>query len=285
MLALKDDNASTRREIDPIATIQVAGTSPSLVYSNVSLVAKISSVCFLPLTSHSIDSRESGDSDSSDDDEWVLRCNALHANHSVPGLPANMSLQGRLLVSCSVEGDTPMWDLGLLRRIRTLAPCRGAGLSLQRVVDHGILYQTRDTKGTISLYDVNHSSFTGGDVDYCSEVTSFQTRSRTFCKAAPCEGSSHLVGLPSENDQIVTVRDWRVPPMDSPVVSMHAALGMNKTIDYAFTRNYGMLTSIAFLKTPSISDNKHIVACGMENGTIYYHDLKMLGKPVDVHNI
>jgi WD domain, G-beta repeat len=249
---------------------------------------------------------DGGGSSSSEESELNLRCGtvAFNPKDATRNLSVRDCLKNQLLAVCTVEGDTPIWDLGSHQRIGTLASNRGPGLSLSRVADK-ISYHTRDLEGTVSLYDPLHSLSINHDRGQIAMtgIASIQTASRTFCKASPCQGQPNLVGLPSEDDQTVTVRDWRVPPTSSPVVSMHAALGVTRTWDYASTRKYGMLTSIAFLDMSSVlppaststfikslsippltSTCRPVLACGMENGSIYYHDLAMTRSGIGIYN-
>jgi WD40 repeat protein len=136
-------------------------------------------------------------------------------------------------------------------------------------------------------------------------LMSWETYSQTFCAAAPCTGNPNLLALPSEGESDVTIRDLRMDPSLQPVAIFpgDAAAGLPTTegeedrgghTGNKSSKQHGMLTSLAFSEsylhhptTASMgrtegaglfsSSSRPIVACGMESGTVFFHDLAMLG--------
>jgi len=280
--------------------------------------SSIASVCFLPTLRGSFhsntgdddaDSRTSFSSSSSSDDEGVqFRCRGMLMAESQSASDITRSarqaaaathlLSGRYIASCHANGECNLWDLGQGQLARTesnhLVKNRGPGWMLRRVEektrDEGgshFLYQTRDNRGTVSIHAWDHA----GQFEEAATISSFSTYSQTFCAATPCTGSSNLVALPSANESKVTVRDWRVDSSSNPIAVFDAASASaeedSDVFDSTNPRKHGMLTSLAFSQsgntqmqsTMNHCNSSHpIIACGMESGTVFFHDLRMLGK-------
>lgn len=263
--------------------------------------SSITSVCFLPLREpyatddmppsvyHSTDNNEDEEDssdDSSSDEELQLRCQSMlqaePSSRRDPTLQARQTaaslqfLEGRQLVSSHANGEVLLWDLSQRQICRPdFIENRGPGWMLRRIeTTTQLLYQTRDGRGTVSLHDLE----AGNGV-----VASFETFSQTFCSVAPCTGNKHLIALPSEDETEVLIRDLRQNPKSAPVAFFPGA-----GIVQEGSTKHGMLTSLAFSESSSStrdesshSSSRPIIACGMESGTVFFHDLAMLGNPQD----
>jgi len=280
------------------------------------------------------DSDDGGDS-SSDDEDVQFRCGALAGERqrrrrvvvtdvassapSMPPLPLAV-LSGRLLASCHADGSALIWDLEK-RRVVQGFDCRGPeqekgpGLLLRRVDDGDcggagtsrLVYQTRDFNGTVSLHDAEYmaqQSPVGGEIRprqplRLRTVRQFETFSRTFCCAAPCAGNGNLIALPTEDDGVACVKDWRVPFGGSSVDSVVATLDPASSSQnygaarksFPTQRRYGMITSLAMSQTTPMGDGgpEHdfasrplVVACGTESGSVFFYDLRNARRPVVV---
>lgn len=309
-----DDSKRKKKTLDPILTLQVPQedetTEPSSEESTteesspgrMSLSATVTSLCFFnsksprQLTSNT----SSESSDSSDDEDFQLQCAQLlkyekscdtDVTAKAREVSASLSLleTGRWLGTCHANGDNYLWDLGQRRILQEITVNRGPGLVLRRLVDDDpinkddsrFFYQTRDSKGTISLHHLDASSTRerNGISLGVSSVAQLETKSQTFCAAAPCRGNPNLVVMPCEEHSFAIVRDWRVPSHNSPVAIFHGVQGIGKGREQLFSsssfqkvREHGMLTSLAM----SESNTHAIIACGMESGAVVFHDLAML---------
>jgi WD domain, G-beta repeat len=216
----------------------------------------------------------------------------------VAGTDDHSSSSSLLVATCHANGDAWVWDVSFRKVIQSFTnnstnTNRGPGLTLRRCSDgpgnSHVLYHTRDTHGTVSLHDVQCARTRGdfrkgsGSVPTSAVVAQIETGSETFCAAAPCVGNGNLVALPSSEEGHVVVRDWRVPPKDAPILAMHAFLGMmpsslaSSPTSSSDRRVAGMLTSVA-LCNANATHGRPILACGMENGSVCFHDLAMLRK-------
>lgn len=206
----------------------------------------VASLCFVAKTQAAINN-DTHDSDSDSSEELEFRSSMLQKqNRELSSRPCNLDeLSNRFLVSCHHDGESLLWDLSTQKNLARVSSYRGGkGLAVKRtdVVDR-IIVQTRDPAGIVSIHSI----------DRCDVVREYETFSQTFCQAAPCEGNSHLIALPSRQDSTVTVVDDRD---DKPVVTIPI-------------QNHGMLTSLAM----TMSGTSPILACGMESGTVVFQDL------------
>jgi hypothetical protein len=227
-------------------------------------------------------------------------------------------LYGRYLATCYTNGDCVIWDLGLRKIVEYIASTssnRGPGITIRRLSDPNnndlndtrFFYQTRDDFGTITLHDCNAttSSSTGltttSSMNHMDHALSFihntrtiqtiQCYSQSFCSAAPCYGNSNLIVMPCQEHSYVMVRDWRIPSSHHPIAYFHGGIGQlddnedddDDAFDDSGTQNnnnpkkYGMVTSLAMAEGVK-GCNTSLIACGMENGSIVYHDLSMIRK-------
>mmetsp|Transcript_9241 Transcript_9241/g.27834 ORF Transcript_9241/g.27834 Transcript_9241/m.27834 type:complete len:521 (+) Transcript_9241:106-1668(+) len=262
----------------------------------------------------STDTDDGGSSSISSDEDCSLleqfRCNRIALgpekfssfNGGAASSAASMMLSGSLLASCHTGGYALLWDLGTRRIISTFGRPEerenGApGMAVRRIGCSGsgrglFLYQTRDTKGTVSIHDLEcqGKSWRTGDAYNAPEVKTLArigTNSRTFCVAAPCTGDENLIALPSEHECFAMIWDCRMDPSSCPAVKIHGAgLSRGKVNISDDNRKHGMLTSLAlcatsspsFLSGPGLS-SKPVLACGMESGSVFFHDLSMSGRP------
>lgn len=159
-------------------------------------------------------------------------------------------------------------------------------LGLQRMGDDSInrgsyrfFYHSRGADGIVSVHDVQPN----GSLD---AVVNYRTGCQTFCAASACTGSDgseglNLLALPTQEECTAAVVDIRVDPTSQPAFLIHGAAlaGDASGASSNEWRKHGMLTSLALCATPNTSGP--ILACGMESGSVYFHDLAMPGKPIE----
>jgi WD40 repeat protein len=277
---MKPTGPKRGRTLDPLATLitpQEDSTRCKAVSANPSAVT---GVCFLSqeLDHTTLHDDGADDSDSSSEDGY--RCQQMlrgeknsDSDTSASAREAAASVQllqpHRYLASCNAAGDAYLWDLGTRRIVQEFGSGRGHGLSVRRMGD-GAMYHTRDDAGIVSFH-----SFAQGK---SSVLLRWETLSRTFCTASPCEGSDYLLVLPSEHECYATVRDVRVPPDATPLALFHG------TGDDTKERTHGMLSSVAMCMTDKNGHGtpRPMVACGMESGSLFFHDLGMSPRHCEV---
>lgn len=259
------------RTLDPLVTLVTSQYRESSKRIGGANPCAVTGACFLSTESSSKyndgDSSNSSDSDFSYNDDDAFRCRRILRGEKLSNSDGTASaresaasfqlLQGRYLTSCHVSGDAYLWDLGARRVVNRFVDGRGPGLAIRRMGDD-VMYHTRDDAGTVSIH-----SFSEGK---SSIRLKWETGSRTFCKASPCEGNSNLFVLPSDNECYATVRDVRLPPDARPVYLLHG------TGDTTLERTHGMLSSLAMCMSDG---DRPILACGMESGSIFFHDLRV----------
>lgn len=274
----KEGSPQAGRTLDPLVTLVTA-------QQNVSSKAKVrggvttnpvavTGLCFMSKGFNHTENGSgdfSGDSDTSSDDEGgALRCQRIlqgeksaDSDATAPAREAAASiqlLQNRHLASCHESGNAYLWDLGTRRIVHQFGQGRGPGMALRRIGDK-VMYHTRDDAGTVAIHSLAQAeSFVS---------IQWETQSRTFCTASPCEGNQNLLALPSGNECYATVRDVRVSPIANPVAFVHG------TGDEANERKHGMLSSLAMCMS---SNDRPMLACGMESGSIFFHDLRALSR-------
>ena len=240
---------SSIQTIDPLCILPV----PSPVVS----------LCFVSKSNEKAVTALSGDdSDTSDSDgeEIEFRSSALNKGpqRERRGFGSLDLFSDRYLISCDQKGEAFLWDLNQQKQVSRLDhdDWDGPGLCVKRTANpHYVMLQTRDPNGTVSIYSWNGNSES-------SMIRKFETFSQTFCQAAPCKEDQHLFALPSRQDSVVTVVDDRDPV---PVATI-------------LNPNHGMLTSLAMSIGNSQTEGRYVVACGMESGSIVFHDLSTGGK-------
>lgn len=284
---LESRSQNQRPTLDPIVTLQVPLGSSKGAGSNDNTTGNrfsVSSVCFLPggisSDNHDSQSDDSDDSISSSDEEPTFRCRDLvqqETRHEgditadARSTAASLSLSGTRLVSCHSNGDAFVWDLGRRRIVSNLLrDNRGQGMALRRLgeaTSTKFLYQTRDLLGTVSIHDAETTDI----------VTAFETRSLSFCSSAPCGGNNSLVVLPTQHRCYATVRDIRISPESPPIITFHGACLDDSENDDA----HGMLMSLAMSEARGEESGNPVVSCGMESGTVFYHDLRLLSRALE----
>ncbi|CAB9506776.1 wd repeat [Seminavis robusta] len=303
--------------LDPLVTLQTTmdpQTGADTPMGTAASRSSVASICFVPQIHHgdhmnnnpcienkvqNEDGNDDSSSSSDDDDDGPIsfQCSRILLSESLAKndptrmarqqVAATSLLMGRYLASCHANGDCLLWDLS--KRQATTAHFiddRGPGWSLRRLHDNQhFLYQTRDLRGTISLH---HWEGANNGNNMATTLSSIPTHSQTFCAAAPCHSNPNLVALPSADDAVATIRDWRIKPTASPVAVFPGAglvpeeqdnvMPMDHEGYFASRRRHGMLSSLAFSESTIISagGSRPIVACGMESGTVFFHDLRML---------
>lgn len=173
-----------------------------------------------------------------------------------------------LLMSGHEDGSTYLWNLSSesLFTCKTL-PNYGSSIALgliQQNYNHKLWHHTRDKRNTVVLYDFHQfSSFT--------EVQRYEINTKTYCKASSDRNSS-LLAIPcgkQDSHNFVSLYDVRVNPKSLPISRFRA--------NYCVKKNDGMLMSLAFY---NYTNKKNTLACGMESGRIYVHDIRQPGSPV-----
>ena len=252
----------TTNTLEPIKTIQVP--------------FPVQSLCFVGNNdTTSIGGKDDHDDDnsscSSSDSELNLRCSNLLLNNNsnntkvVKGnLETSLTLSNRKLLTCrQTDGTVHLWDLAKQQISCTVSTNRiGPGLAVRRVGSQStsstrdkFLCHTRDPLGIVSIHSLGR--------DDCPIVRQFETYSQTFCAAAPCWGNPYLFALPSRQESSVTVVDTRE----------------KLPISVLPFQSHGMVTSLAMSTSSTTttmaaeSSGRPILACGMESGTIFFHDL------------
>lgn len=268
------------RTLDPLATL-ISPQEDSTRYKAVGNPGAVNGVCFLSKASDftpQFHHDDDDDSESSSEDEY--RCQQMLRGEKTSDSDTTASAReaaasvrllqpNRFLASCHASGEAYLWDLGTRRILQEFGSGRGPGLTVRRMGD-GALYHTRDDAGIVSFH-----SFAQGKL---AELMRWETLSKTFCTASPCEGSDSLIVLPSENECYATVRDVRLAPDSIPQAVFHG------TGDATKERTHGMLSSVAMCMT---DQNGHgiprpMVACGMESGSLFFHDLGMSSRHCEV---
>jgi WD40 repeat protein len=227
------------------------------------------------------------------------------ASTSTAVLSPEHSLGHQLLASCQYHGNAHIWDLSLRRISCPILPVDDSrfdspGLSIQRLQDTSdsqFMYQTRDALGSISLHDLQHSR---SDSTAPSIIYTLHSYSPSFCSAT-AHGPANILAYPSQDTQHVELRDLRTHPLTSqPIAQILGApnttgsarynkidIQQNSNIRQTY-RGHGMVTSLALClahpnhaKYVDVSQDPScgtlVLACGMESGYIFYHDLRMLG--------
>lgn len=229
-------------------------------FLNLSLPEVATSLCFVGVgdrgsqslqSSYRIETNLDG-SDSDSSDELTFRTSSF-AKKSTLALQYQQRqelLHERLLMTCHPSGQVRIWNCLQQQCISGIDSRGGAGMAVKRLYDPSLfLYQTRDPSGVVSVHSLARSGSTP------SVVRNYETYSATFCQAAPCEGDSHLLALPSSQENVATVMDGRVR---EPIFSTSPLT------------DHGMVTSLAI--SISGTANRPILACGMESGSVYFHD-------------
>jgi WD40 repeat protein len=203
----------------------------------------VSAVCLVESEIESERLLPDEDDSSFADDEWILPSRNLLARTTDP---TNIHyLTGQR------NGDTFLWKGH--NRLHSLTPNRGGTcLSLQRAGPGRVLLQTKDEAGTVSFHDLETNQ----------TISSFQTMSKTFCAAVSYE--NHLTVLPTSVETVVQLYDERQSSAKTMV--FHAA-GLSPKDGAENLRQYGMVSSLAV--------DANMIACGMESGHVFYHDIRM----------
>ena len=295
----------------PFSSGKKGGSSPN--EPKVGLSSSVSAVCFIrdPNNGTSNEHDQSHASSDSDDDEEPMkfRCSEIllgkeaeiarrsgeNGAYRIDRFAASTSaaasagLRGGLLASSHINGAALIWDLGTRRVVSQFADgSRGPGvaLGLQRMGDDNInrgsyhfFYHSRGADGIVSVHDVQPD----GSLD---AVVNYRTGCQTFCAASACSGSSgaaglNLLALPTKEECTAAVVDIRVNPTSQPAVLIHGAAlaGDASGASSNEWRKHGMLTSLALCATSNTSGP--ILGCGMESGSVYFHDLAMPGRPIE----
>lgn len=274
------DVRSEARTIDPILNLPVHSSVKSICFVS---RKNPDDFCSKEYEGDNIDDIDSSSSQSSedddDDDEIQFRSVTLSQKGKYPvstnynnNPRRRVTLNGRFLASCHNDGEALLWDLNNQKTISTISSPRGGpGMTIRRTDDSSkILYQTRDSKGIVSLHSIERccgnttgdttSSTSRPNTTTATTTRQFETYSRTFCQAAPCCGNKNLLALPSIDDSTVIVVDERA--------------GTNNVAKYNI-KGHGMLTSLALCDsaTTNNASGRPVLACGMESGTVTFFDI------------
>ena len=210
------DVRSKARTIDPILNLRVHSSVKSLCF-----VSQKNSDPFNKYSNGNVDdidssqsSEDDDDDDDDDDDEIQFRSTTLrHKKNDPVSFHKNSRrvLNGRFLASCHSDGEALLWDLNNQKKLAIISSPRGGpGLTIRRMNDSTqILFQTRDTKGIVSLHSVEQTTTTN--------IRQYETLSRTFCQAVPCYGN-HLVRITTNNQQPTTIATVKVTTTVATVI-------------------------------------------------------------------
>ncbi|GAX12733.1 hypothetical protein FisN_15Hh212 [Fistulifera solaris] len=202
----------------------------------------VSAVCLVDSKTELEHLSPDGD-DNSSSDEWMLPSR----NH----LARTTDFANILYFTGQRSGDAFLWKGH--NRLHSLAPNRGGTcLSLQRAGPGRVLLQTKDEAGTVSFHDMETNQ----------TISSTQTMSKTFCAAVSYENYWTL--LPTSVETVVQLYDERQSTARTTV--FHAA-GLSPQAGAENLRKYGMVSSLA--------GEGNMIACGMESGHVFYHDIRM----------
>lgn len=218
-----------------------------------------------------------GEYDSINDENGeIFRCSQITSGHE--NFPTSnrfddyANVRSYVLATASLNGETCIWDLAKSKPIGNFIEAnRGPGMSLRRVDDSNdisqrILYQTRDAFGTVSLHDIYGKT--------CGIV---ETKSQSFCLAAPCIENKNLVALPDCDEKQAVVRDWRISQNSSECIRVGASDRSHES--GVASVGDGMLTSLGLTE---LSSNSLVLVCGMESGNLFFHDLRMSNQSIGV---
>ena len=210
------------------------------------------------------------DSDSDDDEDISSQLKSSHIGKKL-GLDnqvlhsttldalSTLSLDDKFLASTSTNGNAFVWNLKT-RKVASLDDGEsGRGIACGRMHSSSnsiLFHQRRNEMGTISLFDQN-----------LNVVGKIHCYSQTFCQAsACCNEQNNLIASPSKIE--ATVQLWDVRARSS--IGIFNATS-SKEID---SRREGMLMSLKLMDWKQSRDL--YVACGMESGKVFFHDLRML---------
>ena len=146
-----------------------------------------------------------------------------------------------------------------------------------------IFHQRRNAKGTISIMD--------GGRDY-DVVQRLECHSQTFCHASSsddygngngngngdydCDGGDggNLLLTPSRHAAFAQLWDLREGSGSSRSIGVIHGAGLDGE-DVTHWRDEGMLMSLKLSQFGN-NNSSYIIACGMESGNVFFHDLRML---------
>lgn len=294
---------SHHHRLRPLFTLQCASTSNGEESNGEKERTgnDVSSVCFLTRPSgklypvdnqvrdrdHNNYSDSNSDSNSDNDESFLqeLQCRSRVFKKNKSSKPSSILIDqatalelcssNSLLASSHVNGEAWLWDMNRRSTSCPLIPptdkrAKGPGVTICRIGNHHhhntFLYQTRDIDGTITIHDVN------GSDNPCKIISAYKSYSQTFCAATASTSCENIVAMPSAHESFVTLRDLRVNPMDAPIGVMNGA-GVTNREEW---RKEGMLMSLSLCDING-DENGHILGCGMESGSIFFHDLAMMG--------
>ena len=167
-----------------------------------------------------------------------------------------------------------------------------------------LLYQTRDLKGTISFHDISSSTMDG-----CRMTDKIHCYSKTFCQATSSSSyhglNPNIIASPSNHESVISLWDRRVGNCSDSnsgndnnsscdrtntnivdrkqIAFIHGSgLDMNSNSSSSDWRKDGMVMSLKFCNWGTHENlaregnNGFVLGCGMENGNVYFHDLRKM---------
>jgi len=209
-----------------------------------------------------------------------------------------------LLASCHANGEAYIWDLNKRRVAYNLISeenstshrrhqqrKHGPGLAIGRLnYNHDndsnivpsqelLFYHTRDDNGTITIHHLSNNE--------SRIVDTIECHSRTFCKATSYDSIHNnynqnyhnLIATPSRHESVVSLYDVRVNSTPGqtkrPIGVFHGAgLDLKRNSNASDWRKEGMVMSIKLCDWNSYLG----LGCGMESGSLYFHDLRKFGQ-------
>jgi hypothetical protein len=297
-----DSYNKNKRVLDPILSLPVPSTVNSVCFVDTSLSSSSSSSASKKQQQQpndNDDQDEEEDEEDEEEEELCFRSTALllsrqSQTHHQQQQQQHL-LEGRYLVTSQrEEGTALLWDLQRQRQISTIRNTnhnidnnnnhhKNKALCVRRTDNPSrILFQTRRSSGggggsIIALHSLEQQSSSSST----SVLRTYSTESFGFCEAAPCIGNQHLAVLPygDNNNQSFQVVDHRaseaVCTIDTTTITVkkndeghhhHAAAA-------AAGAGAGMITSLAMIQVDNNNNNELLVGCGMENGTVVFHNI------------
>jgi hypothetical protein len=276
-----DYHYKNKRVLDPILSLPVPSTVNSVCFVDTSLSSSSSSSSSSSFKEQQQQPNDNDDQEEEEEEEELcFRSTALLLSRQTQ--QQQHLLEGRYLVTSQrEEGTALLWDLQRQRQISTIRNTninnidndnhnnhKNKALCVRRTDNPSrILFQTRRSSGGGSIIALHSLEQQQASTTTTSVLRTYSTESFGFCEAAPCIGNQHLAVLPHGNDnQSFRVVDHRA---SEAVVVCKAVEGS------------GMITSLAMIQVDNGNNNHNnnnnnndlLVGCGMENGTVVFHNI------------
>lgn len=263
-------NASVRLPTKPLFTIQHSSLSSS---DRSRTGNDVASVCYLSNSDSSsniynlrADIPDDSDSDDVDSSyaEMEFKCRTKLISSDAPqhvstiSHAATLSFKNALLAACHTNGKGYIFNLSTRDVAKELeGSSSGPGLAMGKIRKDSFYFQRRNENGSIEIHDLEKGV-----------IQTLNCNSQTFCKAISVKGIEHILITPSKNESFAQLWDIR---QKGPIGLVHGA-GFDK--DENRWLKEGMLMSLSGCTDDQTS---LYLSCGMESGSLYVHDIRMLG--------